>query len=355
MKILFATDLYPVSETEKETPKTLYNFVDCWRNSGVEVDVIKPNFILNSFVRKKPFYKTGLYNDVYNINYWTPFCFDIKNKIKANLDYDIVVAHMPSGILFAEKLGLPFAAGIHNSDLEVLTNPLYTFYFKNRLQTALKKASAIFCRSFVIKNKLLKIMPELKENFFTAPSGVKEELIIRREPLQNRENIKVLTCGKLIKRKNIDKVIKAFKGLENFSLTVIGDGPEMNYLKSLDKSVTFTGYLGSDDVYKKMREADIFVLPSAGETFGMVYLEAMASGCITICSKDDGIDGIINDMKNGFVTIPVSDEIRKIALKIKNMDEYSLKTMSYNSFTTICQYSEKKMSEEYLQQIFKIL
>lgn len=70
---------------------------------GVEVSVIKPNFILNSFLRRKPFYKTGRYGDVFNVNYWTPFWFNVKDKLPQKLDYDIVVAHMPSGILIWRK------------------------------------------------------------------------------------------------------------------------------------------------------------------------------------------------------------------------------------------------------------
>lgn len=131
MKMLFVTDLYPVTDVEKTTPLTLFNFVQEWKKKGITVDVIKPNFVFNSFLRRKPFYKTGQYNDVLNINYWLPFMFDVKKKLNLKLDYDIVVAHMPSGILFAEKLGLPFIAGVHNSDLEVLANPIYAFYFRN--------------------------------------------------------------------------------------------------------------------------------------------------------------------------------------------------------------------------------
>ena len=124
MNILFITDLYPVNENEKTTPRTLFDFVQEWQKQGHNVNVIKPNFILNSFLRGKPFYKTGQYGKVFNANYWTPFWFDIKRKIPKLANYDIVIAHMPSGILFADKLKIPFVAGIHNSDLEVLTNPL---------------------------------------------------------------------------------------------------------------------------------------------------------------------------------------------------------------------------------------
>lgn len=189
MNILFITDLYPVNENEKTTPKTLLNFVKEWENSGHNVDVIKPNFILNSFLRGKPFYKTGQYGKVLNINYWTPFWFNIKKKMPGLKQYDLVIAHMPSGILFANKLGLPFIAGVHNSDLEILTNPLYKFHFKKRLKTALDNAKAIACRSFVIKDKLLKLYSEFENKTFTAPSGVKKEIIKTRfSPPKQRQN-----------------------------------------------------------------------------------------------------------------------------------------------------------------------
>ena len=374
MKILFITDLYPVKDDEKTTPKTLFNFVKEWEKQGHKVDVIKPNFILNSFLRGKPFYKTGKYGNILNINYWTPFWFDIKQKQPALLPSCppevLTIAHMPSGILFADKLGLPFVAGIHNSDLEVLTNPLYKFHFKKRLEKALTNAKAIACRSFVIKDKLLKLYPEFESKTFTALSGIDEKYIVSPSPkskilpLPQGEGIdmsthpspiKVLTCANFKKRKNIDKVIEACKGLEGFELTVIGDGRGRRKLEKIDKSVKFTGRLNNDKVLEKMRKSDIFILPSVNETFGMVYLEAMAQGCITICTKDDGIAGIIKNGENGFLTLPISSEIRKLLLNIKNMDDDSLKTLRYNSLQTIREYTSNKCADEYLQQIFKIL
>lgn len=355
MNILFITDLYPVSENEKTTPRTLFDFVKEWEKQGHNVDVIKPNFILNSFLRGKPFYKTGQYGKIFNVNYWSPFWFDIRKNFPQLENYDAIIAHMPSGILFADKLGVPFVAGVHNSDLEVLTNPLYKFHFKKRLEKALRNAKAIACRSFVIKDKLLKLYPEFENKTFTAPSGINKEFIVSDFAPINRNKIKVLTCANFKKRKNIDKVIEACKGLESFELTVIGDGKEKKHLEEIDKSVKFTGHLQHNQVLAKMRESDIFILPSIGETFGMVYLEAMSQGCITICTKDDGISGIIKDSQNGFLTLPISHEIRKILLNIKNMEDDRLNTLRYNGLHTIKEYTADKCANEYLQQIFKIL
>lgn len=430
MNILFVTDLYPVKSDEKTTPRTLLAFVEEWKKMGHNVDVLKPNFILNSFLRGKPFYKSGKYGDVFNINYWTPFWFNVKRKFNSGLGelsqlkdnkYDIVVAHMPSGILFADKLGLPFVAGIHNSDIEVLTNPLYKFRFKSRLEKALKNAKAIACRSFILQDKLLKLYPEFEDKTFVAPSGIDEKAakqlgsggtkgvtknnsnkdarqgfsplsgrvregieqidypskssLIREDLCYNKGTqdnlcdscdfyknlkaktfhfpIKVLTCAHFKKRKNIDKVIKACKGLEGFELTVIGDGKERKSLGKIDKNVNFTGRLPHDEVLVKMRESDVFVLPSVGETFGMVYLEAMVSGCITVCTKGDGVDGIIKNGENGFLTEPNVDAIRETLLNIKNLDENRLKTLRINSFQTVSELTSLKCAEHYLQQILR--
>ena len=396
MNILFITDLYPVKSDEKTTPRTLLAFVEEWKKMGHNVDILKPNFIFNSFLRKKPFYKSGQYEDVFNVNYWTPFWFDVKRKFNGNSrlgtlaqlnkhNYNIVVAHMPSGILFADKLGLPFVAGIHNSDIEVLTKPLYKIHFKNRLEKALRNAKAIACRSFVLRDKLLKLYPEFEEKTFVAPSGIDKKAAMFLDAKQNEKHsadtnfsrftshislssdtnhslltthhspIKVLTCAHFKKRKNIDKVIKACKGLECFELTVIGDGKERKKLEKIDKNVIFTGRLPHDEVLAKMRNSDIFVLPSVGETFGMVYLEAMANGCITVCTKGDGIDGIIKDRENGFLTEPNSESIKETLLNIKNLTKEELNSLYTNSFNTIQHYTSTLCAERYLQQILKIM
>lgn len=356
MNILFITDLYPVKSDEKTTPRTLLAFAEEWKKMGHNVDILKPNFILNSFLRGKPFYKSGQYEDVFNVNYWTPFLGNVKSKLPNLPKYDIVVAHMPSGILFADKLRLPFVAGIHNSDIEVLTNPLYKIHFKTRLEKALKNATAIACRSFVLQDKLLKLYPEFEEKTFVALSGIDEKLLDETNHslfTTHYSSIKIITCAHFKKRKNIDKVIKACKGLEGFELTVIGDGKERKNLEKIDKNVIFTGRLPHDEVMAKMRESDVFVLPSVGETFGMVYLEAMVSGCITVCTKGDGIDGIIKNGENGFLTEPTVENIRETLLNIKKLDEEALKTLHINSFNTICELTSAKCAEHYLQQILR--
>ena len=353
MKILFITDLYPVKNNEKTTPRTLSNFVEEWKASGHEVDVIKPNFILNSFLRKKPFYKEGNYDGVLNLNFWTPFWGKIKSPEKI---YDVAIAHMPSGILYADKLNLPFVAGIHSSDLTILTSSLYRFHFKKRMEKALQNAKAIACRSFVLKDKFLKLYPQFENKTFVAPSGIDENIITGTfNILRKYVPLKVLTCANYKKRKNIEKVLEAVYGLKDFELTVIGAGTDLSKLRKLNPDAVFRGWQPHEKILEQMRKCDIFILPSMGETFGMVYLEAMASGCVTICTKGDGIDGIIKNNENGFTVNPDKSEIKNLLQHIKNMDDDSLKLLLQNSFQTVNQYTRKACAENYLQQIFKIM
>lgn len=351
MNILFITDLYPISTSELKTPKTLFSFVKEWQKTGHNVEVLKPNFLLNSFLRNKPFYKTGQYGNVFNVNYFSPFLFDVKNKLP-KFEYDVIVAHMPSGVIFSNHYDGKIICAVHNSDLEVLTNPLYKFYFKFQMKQAYKKSVGIACRSKVIKEKFLKLYPEFEQKVFCCESGIDFEPILKT----SSQKKSIVTCANLIKRKNIDKLIKAVNELQEFNLTVIGSGIELNSLKRIAKSnVKFVGQNNNREVLELMRQSDIFVLPSVNETFGMVYLEAMASGCITVCAKNDGIDGIIIDGENGFITEPTVSSIKSALQKIEKMTEEEVEKLLKKCYNTVKTYNLTDCAELYIKNILKII
>lgn len=346
MRILVITDLYPIKDNEKYTPKTILQFVKSWEKLGHDVDVIRPNFLLNSFLRKKHFYKDGFYGQIENLNYFLPFIGNVKKKVKTPLIADLVIAHMPSGIIFANKLKLPFIAGVHISDLEVLTNPIYSIYFKKALEKGYENAVKIACRSKCIKQKFLKLYPQYEDKTFVAYSGIDKKIIKKREWNPDKK-IKILTCANFIKRKNIDKVIMACEKLDNIELTIIGDGKETNNLKKLSKKPIFMGHLSHNDVLQKMQEADIFILPSEKETFGMVYLEAMASGCITVGLQNDGIDGIIINKKNGFLT-----NLNNISETLKDIINSNRQNLILDAtYKTILKYSKENAALNYLNNV----
>ena len=354
MNILFLTDLYPIDENDFKTSFALKEFVKNFTEFGHKVQVIRPNFLLNSFIREKKYYKTGQYDDVFNANYLTPFWFDVKNKLPKIETYDVIISHMPSGSIFADKFSGKLICGVHISDLKVLTEPVYSIYFKNKLLKSFKRAEKLVCRSPHIKEKLIKLYPEFEDKAVVINSGIDENLIVKRNFNPN-EKLKVLSVANLIKRKNVDKVIKACKGLDKIELTIIGDGKEKKSLEKLDKNVKFKGKLSREEVLEEMKNSDVFILPSVNETLGLVYLEALASGCLTIGTLKDGIDGIIINDKNGFLTNPTVKDIKNTLEKIISADKNALNKILENAYFTIKDNTSRACAVKYLQIIINVL
>ena len=101
-----------------------------------------------------------------------------------------------------------------------------------------------------------------------------------------------------------------------------------------------------------MSEAQVFTLISHGETYGMVYIEAMLQGCLTIASKGEGFDGIIRDGENGFICAPGDqDELEKTYKKIGEMTIDERNRIGQAAIDTAIHFSEKEVAERYLNDI----
>jgi glycosyltransferase involved in cell wall biosynthesis len=73
--------------------------------------------------------------------------------------------------------------------------------------------------------------------------------------------------------------------------------------------VAFLGSLPHEDVIRCMRAADVFVLPSLVESFGIVLLEAMGCGLPVVASRVMGIPYLVEDGLNGFLVPPTDEEV----------------------------------------------
>lgn len=133
---------------------------------------------------------------------------------------------------------------------------------------------------------------------------------------EERAQCAVVQVGHLIKQKHFDVTLRAFARLKKeypaAQFTVVGQGSEREALEALadelgvSESVHFLGQLPNEAVLAEMSKAQFFCMPSVREGFGIVYLEAMASGCVTIGTEGEGIADLIVSGENG-VLVPPED------------------------------------------------
>ena len=368
MKILFVTDLYPIGE--ENIAKALFYFVQEWKNQGHEVEVIRSNFILNTLIRDRKIIEEKIYYEngtkIYNLNFYTPFGFNVYNKLPKDFslkNYDVIISHMPCGAFMANKLlkreKIKYVCGVHCSDIVVLKDFKYIF-FRNALKNAYKKADKIAARSPILQKKIEEIIPTTKNKTFIAYSGIKEEFIKKElEPKSlNKEKLQISTVASSIKRKNIDVILKALSTVSfDFHLTIMGDGKERKNLKKLAKKlkienkVAFTGRIEREEVIKNLEISDVFILVSNNETFGISYLEAMATGNIVVAKENDGIDGIINHQQNGFLTKSIPAELKKCLEEIFSLEDTEIKQIRTNSIETIKHFYISEAGQNYLKNI----
>lgn len=122
-------------------------------------------------------------------------------------------------------------------------------------------------------------------------------------PTGNRGELKVLFVGSEFRRKGLDQLILALP--EKARLTVVGRGERFSHYHQLvktagrEKQVVFEGLV--DNVHDYYASADVFVLPSLREAFGMAALEAMAVGLPVVVRSTTGVADLIDDGQNGFV------------------------------------------------------
>ncbi|MFC0876838.1 glycosyltransferase family 4 protein [Saccharicrinis sp. FJH2] len=375
MNILFITQLFPEKDEGCYTSGALREFIEEWGKTGHKIKVIRPHFNYE----KDPFPTTPKFNIGNNIDieFVKPLRIPIlklsyydSKKIINRLPFkpDIVICHLYNAYFtfhnLAKKLDIPFVIGIHMSDMKLSQIKFHKWHQK----TIFKKASGFACRSYAYKKIFDANFPEFKSKSFLAISGIPETFLIpkfsNQDQRKKNKNTSIITVSSLIKRKQIDLVINSLSKVKNqdWHFTIIGTGPELPYLESLvknydlDNKVTFTGKLPRTIVIESLLQSDIFILPSYDETLGLVYLEAMACGNITIGSINEGIDGIITDGENGFLCDASDKEnIYQKLKQVLNLRNDEINAIRINAKETVKNYTISNQAKKYLENLNQII
>lgn len=156
---------------------------------------------------------------------------------------------------------------------------------------ALTDYLANWAKKWAWGSKVIRIPNGIDLNRF-KPDGEKLKLNLPR-PI-------ILSVGALVWYKNHSKAIKAVSNLEKDSLLIVGEGPLKKELEEEGKNLLGNRFqimsFPNDQMPKVYRSCDLFTLPSWGrEAFGIVYLEAMASGLGVVAPNDESRSEIIGD------------------------------------------------------------
>ena len=246
--------------------------------------------------------------------WWDIFSLNKMRKEIERFKPDIVQAHLARGAYMAGKIckknKIPLVVKTHNYvDLKYYKNvDIFITTTKDQQQYLLREG---------ISPEKTKVIP----NFSRLPAvGAVSRHI--NDPLV------IAACGRMVEKKGFHILLKAFnKVLESgarLSLRLGGDGKEKNDLQRLcedlgiNDHVEFYGWV--DSISEFLEEADIFVLPSLDEPFGIIVLEAMAKGKPLISTRTQGPSEILDQETSYLVETGSVDALAK-ALSVAISDK----------------------------------
>lgn len=317
-----------------------------------------------------------IYKEVFNKN--DRYIFSLKNlKMYRGLlkninidDIDYIHAHS----LFAngniayklkKQKNIKYIVAVRATDIEVFFKRM--IHLRNLGINIMKNADKIIFISHNLKKEVIdKYVPkkykrEIEEKSLVIPNGIDSFWFENKEDLSYRSiedrRLKLIYIGTLHKRKNVDKIIEVFEGLNDknidTSLEIIGGGPEKEEIalkirqskyNNLCNMITWTN--NREELLEKYRNSDIFIMPSVKETFGISYLEAMSQGKPIIYTENDGIDGYFNQGDVGFSVKPndIDSIITCIKKIINDYKDISKRCIDYSN-----EFSWDKIAEKYIE------
>lgn len=127
---------------------------------------------------------------------------------------------------------------------------------------------------------------------------------VKRDDTRSAKTI--FYVGRLENRKGLKHLLQAFHLLQqtapDVSLVIAGDGPGRTKLEALARendmqNVTFVGFISEADKLRYLQTADLFCSPALyGESFGIVLLEAMATGLVTVAGNNPGYASVLDGL-----------------------------------------------------------
>lgn len=265
----------------------------------------------------------------------------------------------------------------NKTDYIITTYGIEVWDLKNPIfKRALKNAKAIIAISRFTRDKLIAQSSKLRDKIFLLPNSVdgdrfkpqkKEDALIEKFGFKGKKII--LTVTRLLSSeayKGCDKIIEALpqviKFFPNLNYLIVGRGDDLPRLeklvhaKKIENYVTFMRDVPDDDLVAYYNLCDLFAMPSKGEGFGFVFIEAMSCGKPVIGGCVDGscdalLDGELGVMVNPDATEEISDALINV---LGNKVSARLVNSSYLRETVLRNYGKDKFREKVSQLLHEL-
>lgn len=328
-----------------------------------------PNLIVHKFPALRGPPTAQIFADVV-------YATECLQRLEKNFDFDVVhcaAANVVADIVTAHNCHRASIKTWNKTSRRECSYPKYLFYKIARELLPVNRAILMFekrrlqrCKKIIAVSKLIK--QEILANYdvpdekiVVIPNGVnledfkpdKEKRLRVRQMLDIDENEVVLIfVGIEFKRKGLTHLIEAMPHVDA-KLIVVGKDDSAPYRSlaerlEVNSKIIFTGTVPKVEDY--YAASDIFVFPTQDEPFGLVIMEAMASGIPVIISKCAGATTL---MKDGYDCLLLNDPANstEIAEKINSLikDENLRKRMGGNARKTAKEYSWDKTAEKTLK------
>lgn len=272
----------------------------------------------------------------------------LKNNLKS-LNPDIIHVHGIHSLLSSEVI---YAIRKFDKNIPIMFSPhldisrstffgkcLWDLYVKTIGINTFKNVSHIISCSNFEANNIIHIFGANSNSISIIPHGVDTINLIK--PKSSKSRINLTYAGYLIKRKSVPHILNGLYSLINelnfkdVVFTIIGDGPEREKIVrtvkdlNLESHVVFKSFLPREEYFNELKNADIFLLLSASEAFGIVVAEALAQGTPCIVSNNTALKEFT--CENGCYGIDYPPDPKKMAQLILNIYYENPKIVSFSN------------------------
>ena len=194
----------------------------------------------------------------------------------------------------------------------------------------------------------------LEKDFFPDSAKVKE---IRTAYKKDADYL-LCSVSRIAKEKNLDFQLEGLKKLKElmqkegktFRYLLIGDGPEREHflekvkVLGLTQEVCLTGRVENEEMAAYQKACDVFLFSSKSETQGIVILEAMAAGNPVVAVKASGVEDVVENGVNGYLTTEDATEFAGKIFRVLS-EEALREQLSLGAYITATKYSENQIAE----------